>query len=109
MPSYEIERVGDLEDDIVSSYDIALADDTTLAAALRTNNSYLKVIKFHLDPGGTMANFEEHQTSYQAAEVSIALPTSNKWLTSAKKIVGGRLILAQWNGPSLVSDSEGEV
>jgi hypothetical protein len=40
MPSYEIERVGDLEEDIVASSDIALADDTTLAAALRTNNSY---------------------------------------------------------------------
>ncbi len=106
MPSYEIERVGDLEQDLVLEYDIALANDATLVAALRTNNSYLKVAQFQLESGGGIVNTGEAQT-VQAANVSLSLPTATHWVTSAVKTAGGRLLVSRWSPVVLRDDAEG--
>ncbi len=108
MPSFDIERVGDLEEDLVNTYDIAMADDETLAAAVLTSASYLKVAQYRLSPNGGMANFGITQVPGQCTDVSLALPTATQWLTSVKRIAGGSpLWLQQWNRSNPTRDTQG--
>jgi hypothetical protein len=106
MPSYEIERVGDLQEDLVGEYDLALADDQTLFAVHQTSASYLKVSRYKLQPAGDIVRMGSEQLSPQAANLAITAPAASHAVTSAVKIAGGKLVLSQWNpGPS--SDADG--
>lgn len=106
MPSYAISRVGELEQDLIVEYDIALANDETLVAALRTNTSYLKVVDYRLASAGDITETGQAQT-VQVATVSLTIPTANDWVTSATRIVGTKLFLSQWS-PSVSHGQDGE-
>ncbi len=106
MPSFAISRVGELEQDFINEYDIALANDDTLVAALRTVNSYLKVVDYRLGSAGDITQTGEEQT-VQVADVSLTIPAATEWVTTATRIVGTKLFLSQWS-PSVSHQHDGE-
>ncbi len=76
MAIFDIERVGDREDDLVLEYDLALPGDNSIVAALRTNSSYLKMARYRLEADGGISLSGESQT-LQAANVAITAPAVN--------------------------------
>lgn len=106
MPSYAISRVGELEQDFINEYDIALASNETLVAALRTTNSYLKVVEYRLGSSGDITEVGHEQT-VQVAGASVTIPAPTEWITAATRIVGTKLFLSQWR-PSVSHENDAE-
>ncbi|MEO5923844.1 MAG: hypothetical protein ABIR70_08470 [Bryobacteraceae bacterium] len=107
MPSFEIERIGDLQEDSGGSeFDLALADDQTLYAVSRTDNSYLKCSRYRLYPSGSISPQASEQLSPQAANICVTSPGTGNAFTCCTKYADSRLLVTEWHpGPS--ADAEG--
>ncbi len=108
MPSFDIERVGDLQEDSGGSeFDLALADDqTTLFAVRRTSNSYLKCSRYQLYPSGSILLQAEEQLPAQSANVCVTSPRTGSAFTCATKVSNSKLQLAAWTAAHS-ADAEG--
>jgi hypothetical protein len=104
MAVFDIERVGDREDDLVLEYDLALPGDNSIVAALRTNSSYLKMVRYRLQTDGGISLSGQDQT-LQAANVAITAPAANRSVTVCSANM--KMLVSQWGELSHAYDVEG--
>src|SRR5262245_8246438 len=107
MPTYNVSRIGSIEDGVASECSLfVMPDGSSVAAASRNQNGYVTLTIWTLQPDGSLQQYSQTDGDSQAG-VRITGVAVGEYVTAGMSTAGGHIRTKFWRAGQSIGDADG--